>query len=303
MNSLSPKLKPIIEAVRSEIKEAKNARPLSTLKARIKETNRPVGVFSEALRRRFGLIAEIKEKSPSAGAMRMENVRDAYAEYESSSIVSAISVLTNNSHFGMSIEKLAEAREKFSKPLLRKDFIIDEYQIFEAKAFGADAILLMANVLDKGKLHRFWQVATDIGLEVLFEAHTLDQIKIIPKGAAICGINCRVMDSAHRQSLLPVSYRLSRAFYKFLGDGTTDLNRFEMIRDLPHGCIKVAESGVSPSTVQSIKALRYNAALVGTSLLMASDGINSVLKKFENALYGAAENAAVASSPMSHAPA
>ncbi len=232
--------------------------------------------------------------------MRSENVKDAYTAYENSHAVNAISVLTNKDHFGMSIEKLAEARERFSKPILRKDFILDEYQIFEAKAFGADAILLMANVLDKGKLHRFWQVATDIGLEVLFEAHTSAQIRMIPKGATICGINCRIMDSADRQSILPVSYTLSRKFYKFIGDSTTNLSRFDLVADLPHACIKVAESGISTGTILSVKELNYNAALVGTSLLMAPEGIHSALQKFEEVLTGQTEKMPVENTGLVH---
>jgi indole-3-glycerol phosphate synthase len=231
--------------------------------------------------------------------MRIDNVREAYTEYENSPVVSAISVLTNKAHFGMSIEKLEHAREKFSKPILRKDFIFDDYQVYEAKAFGADAILLMANVLDKGELHHFWEVATDIGLEVLFESHVSADIKTIPKGATICGINCRVMDAAHldhdRKSVLPFSYRLSRVLYKFLRDRdrTIDLNRFEMITELPRGCIKVAESGISPATIQLVRSLDYNAALVGTSLLMAPEGVRFVLKKFEEALSETVENSSV----------
>jgi indole-3-glycerol phosphate synthase len=169
---MNAKLRPIIEAVKAEITASKQARPVKELKARIRDLSPLSGRFSEALKGKFGLIAEIKEKSPSAGLMKPENVKDAYTCYEKSSLVRAVSVLTNKVHFGMSIDRLQDARNRFSKPILRKDFIVDEYQIYEARAYGADAILLMGNVLDSGKLFNFWQTAKGLGLEVLFEAHT-----------------------------------------------------------------------------------------------------------------------------------
>ena len=120
------------------------------------------------------MIAEIKRRSPSVGPMREENVDAAAATYAASSHVRAVSILTNRTHFGMGVEDLARLRAALPQPVLRKDFFIDDYQILEARAHGADAILLMANVLDATQLRDFHQLALELGMEALFEIHTLD---------------------------------------------------------------------------------------------------------------------------------
>ena len=148
-----------------------------------------------ALAASFGLIAEIKERSPSVGPMRAENVTDAPDAYDESPIVAALSVLTNAHHFGMDIERLAAIRSRVTKPVLRKDFMIDEYQVREARAFGADAILLMANVLDAPRLAGFHDLARELGMEVLFEVHTEEEIALLPTDARIVGINSRKFKS------------------------------------------------------------------------------------------------------------
>jgi indole-3-glycerol phosphate synthase len=211
--------------------------------------------------------------------MSAKNVREVVDCYENSEIVHAISVLTNK-HFGMTLASLAKAKKDFSKPILRKDFIFDEYQLYQARAFGADAILLMGNIgVQKKQLHRLWQVAKELGLHVLFESHTKAEIKNIPVDAKIYGINCRLMDSMEDEvdsSWVPRLFKM--------GQTDTDLSRFNMIRDLPADAIKVAESGIYPETVRNVKDRGYDAVLVGTALLTASEGINAAMKKFEKAL-------------------
>jgi indole-3-glycerol phosphate synthase len=95
--------------------------------------------------------------------------------------VRAVSILTNRTHFGMGIEDLAQIRTQVSQPVLRKDFFIDEYQILEARAHGADAILLMANVLDSAQLRDFHSLALALGMEALFEIHTREEIEALGK--------------------------------------------------------------------------------------------------------------------------
>jgi indole-3-glycerol phosphate synthase len=180
----------ILEDVRREVAEAKQKAPLSKLQARLSDAP-PARDFVAALSSSFGLIAEIKERSPSVGPMRAENVRDAAAAYAASPIVRAVSVLTNQTHFGMDIHQLGEIRKQVPHPVLRKDFFVDEYQVFEARAFGADAILLMANVLDAPTMQRLHQLALELGMEVLFEIHTLDEIATLPCKARVVGINSR----------------------------------------------------------------------------------------------------------------
>ena len=125
------------------------------------------------------------------GPMRPENVSAAPIAYEDSPIVAAISVLTNHMHFGMSIERLTSIRKSGTKPVLRKDFIVEEYQVREARAFGADAILLMANVLDRARMAGFYDLARELGMEALFEVHTEEEISALPRDARVVGINSR----------------------------------------------------------------------------------------------------------------
>src|SRR5512138_283553 len=135
----------IVADVRKELAVAQKVRPSAELRRMLQDAPR-IRSFKGALQMGFGLIAEIKERSPSHGPMRKENVGEAVSAYESSPLVRGISVLTNASHFGMSMERLGEVKQKTSKPVLRKDFIFDAYQVYQARAFGADAILLMANL-------------------------------------------------------------------------------------------------------------------------------------------------------------
>lgn len=274
----------IMVDVRAEIAEAQRRQPLAELQRRLADAP-PVRSLAAALRSSFGLVAEIKERSPSQGPMRPENVAAAPAAYERSLIVRGLSVLTNFTHFGMSIERLAAIRGVVTKPVLRKDFIFDDYQVVEARAFGSDAILLMANLLDAAELRRLFDLAQSLGLEVLFECHDVAQIRAVPAGATLYGINSRTFASD------AALYEASRR-HRAAGGGedlTTDPRQFDLVSHLPAGAIKVAESGVSASTVVRLRdKLKYDAALVGTSLLLSPAGAAAGLQTFERALAGEA---------------
>src|SRR5262245_3465918 len=175
-------------------------RDVACVKATLRDAPPVLSVIG-ALRNGFGLIAEIKRKSPSGGDMRQENVLAAPEAYAQSNTVKAVSVLTNTADFGMAIEELQRVRGLVPKPVLRKDFIFDEYQVYEARAFGADALLLMVNVLEREKMRRLSELSRELGMEVLFEAHTKEEIESIPEGALLYGINSRkFMASAKRFS-------------------------------------------------------------------------------------------------------
>ena len=270
----------IMVDVRRELAEAQAQRPLSELKKAVVDAV-PVRSFKQALQSGFGLIAEIKECSPSHGPMRRENVDQAAEAYEQSPVVRAMSVLTNATHFGMSMERLRQIKLSSTKPVLRKDFIFDDYQVYEARAFGADAILLMANLLDASEMQRLYKLARALGMTALFECHNREQIAQVPGDAEIYGINSRTFDSSSAR------YSVSTWLGK-LGsrkDFTIESERFELGSHLPAAAIKVAESGVSPGTVARLRdVLHYNAALVGTSLLTAGHGIVEELRSFEAAL-------------------
>ena len=266
--------------VRKELADAKAKRSVEELR-RMAAHAPAVRSFAGALQKGFGIIAEIKERSPSHGSMRKENVQEAAAAYEQSRIVRAISVLTNNSHFGMSMERLGEVKARGTKPVLRKDFIFDDYQVYEARAFGADAILLMANLLEPDEMKRLYTLAKDLNMDALFECHTEEQIGQLPVGAEIYGINSRTFASGTAR------YGVSVLLGK-LGsskDLTVDLDRFELGRYVPKGAIKVAESGVSVKTIRQVRdEMGYDAALVGTSLLTSSQGVRRELELLEEQL-------------------
>lgn len=265
----------ILEDVRVELEASKSKRPLAEIR-RMTVDAPPPASLPAALSGEFGLIAEVKERSPSVGPMREKNVTHALGAYQNSSIVRAISVLTNNLHFGMSIERLTSARAAVTKPILRKDFILEEYQVREARAFGADAILLMANVLDASRLQGFYDLTRELGMEALFEVHTEEEIGSLPADAKVVGINSR-------------KFKTDQGFVGSKGeskkDFSLDYSAFELAEKLPAAALKVAESGLSPRNIAETSK-RFSAALVGTSLLRDERGIEDCLKEFEEALYG-----------------
>jgi indole-3-glycerol phosphate synthase len=262
----------ILEDVRDEVRSAKLLRSAGEIRAMCADAPAP-GDFHAALAGTFGLIAEIKERSPSVGAMRAENVRDAAAAYAESVLVRAVSVLTNQRHFGMDVLRLREIRRSVPKPVLRKDFFLDEYQIREARAFGADAVLLMANVLDAARLKGFYHLARELGMEAIFEVHTRGEIGLLPADARIVGINSR-------------KFRSQTGFSGATGasetDFSVDLGVFALAGELPSGCLRVAESGISPATLGRVRE-SFDCALVGTSLLRDPRGVRACLAEFEEA--------------------
>lgn len=279
MASSSPTiLDRILADVRVEIDGAKRLRSLADLRAMIADAP-PVRRLDAALESAFGLIAEIKACSPSVGTMRAENVAEAPHAYEESSAVKAISVLTNERHFGGSMERLQEIRSLVSKPVLRKDFILEEYQVREARAFGADAILLMASVLDAARLKGFHELALELGMESLFEVHDEEEVSALPAQARIVGINSRRFKAPEG----------SAGFAAVGGAGSSEkdfsirLDTFDLVDRLPEGVIRVAESGLDAGNVASV-AEKFHAALVGTSLLRDPEGIRAGLFAFEEAL-------------------
>lgn len=273
----------ILRAVEAEIESHKQKRSVSDLEKRIADVPAVIS-FGDAIKGDFGLVAEIKERSPSGGAMLRKNVDRAVKAYEENPLVKAVSILTNLSHFGMKIERLWRARKQIDKPLLRKDFIIDEYQVLEARAFGADAILLMANILPKPRIRELALLAHDLGMEVLFESHNEKEIAKIPADLAkIWGVNSRKLDSSNPT----FSYGISKALKKLglFKDFSIDGEQFALSSNLPSNAIKVAESGMSPRNIRLVRDKhKYNAALVGNSLLLHPNGIDDMLRKFSEAL-------------------
>lgn len=217
--------------------------------------------FSEAIKNNQGIsiIAEVKKASPSKGIIREDFNHLKIAEIYMNKGANAISVLTDSLFFKGSINYLNEIAKRKTVPLLRKDFIIDEYQIYEAKANGADAILLIAEMLSKNQISELTYAANEINLDVLLELHSSNQIEKIDfeKNMNI-GINNRDLTTFE-----------------------VDLNTINNIAEhIPKENILVAESGIkNKDDIDFIKSTRANAILVGEHF-MASENINNELLKF-----------------------
>ena len=230
---ISATLRRILADTRREIAEDKSRKSLTELMPMVRDAA-PVISFFASLSGGNALIAEIKEQSPSQGKMRPQNVAEAIAAYKSSPVVKAISVLTSWRHFGqnMRVERIQPIKEETGKPVLRKEFILEEYQVYQARAYGADAILLMANILDGGELRRLSDLAFELGMEVLFETHCAGELEELPETARIIGINSRNFEGGWRAS----NFRVSRFLRQRLGtkrDPSVDTQRFEYAAKVP----------------------------------------------------------------------
>ena len=269
----------IVESAREEVDYWKRKDSLKTLKKRIK-TLSPTYKLSEALiTKGFGLVAEVKFKSPSMGKMTLlqKKIEEAYKQYNNHSIVRAISVITNKTYFGSCPNFLREVRRKTQKPILRKDFIFCEYQIYQSRAIGADTILLMTDVVkDRSKMSDFYDLAYELGLEVICEIHNKKDLDLLPPNAKIVGVNSRNFNGDK-------NFAVSKFTRHFNWDTSTNLNRFELFHDLPNNVLKIAESGISHKDICNVlKKWPFDAALVGSSILKSNDGVRPELNRFTN---------------------
>jgi len=262
-----------------QVEVDRRSTPLADLKGRIADqpSTRP---FSASLMQNGkGIIAEFKRFSPSKGPMRIENVERAIAAYEKSHIVRAISVLTH-ADFGGTVNDLAAIRRETHKPILRKDFIVDEYQVYQARAMGADAILLMMQDHHRGEMNDLFCLAKSMDLEVLIECRTKEDIDNIPEGAEMVGINSRQMMSKGKR----FAWSRKGPFVNWNDDFTTNLRVFREIDKLPEDAVKIAESGLTPANIKAEFERGFNACLIGGSLLLDPRGIEAVLNDYESVI-------------------
>lgn len=199
----------------------------------------------------INLIAEIKKASPSSGIIRGDFNPVKIAMTYQAHGASAISVLTDERFFEGKLEYVKMVKDAVSLPVLRKDFIIDEYQIYESVAAGADAILLIADLLSDSELAGFYRLAASLGLDALIEVHNEEDMdKAISSGGDIIGIN-------------------NRDLHTFKVDLTMTQ---KLMRLIPAHKIKVSESGIKTyEDVMFLKSLGVNAVLIGTAFMEASD--------------------------------
>lgn len=266
-------LQTILQEAYPAVARDKQERPQAELERMLPDAP-PVRDFHAALTGDFRLIAEIKKRSPSMGEMRPRNVAEATTAYEASPVVAALSILTNEPFFGMNLADLTRAREEVTKPVLRKDFIFDPYQVIEARVAGADAILLMANVVSGDTMKQLLDLASELGMAALVEVHTAAEIAALPKGVRICGINSRKFQS--NTGFLESGENASTDF-------SLEMGAFDLVTRLPGGVTRVAESGLTAENLPPVRE-RFDAGLVGTSLLRSEVGVASELSKFEAAI-------------------
>lgn len=252
----------IIQQKKKEIKIKKELIPLESFKktalyqAENKSLKRSIQNTNN-----IPLIAEFKRRSPSREVINQKiHVIDVANSYQNLNFC-AMSVLTDQHFFGGSLEDLVLARSKFKNPILRKEFIIDAYQIHETKAYGAEVILLIASVLSTNELKSLYQTATDLGLEVLVEIHNQQELeKALEVDAEIIGINNRNLKTFE----VDLKYSI------------------ELVKQIPDNRIKVSESGISnPETIKMLQSEGFDAFLIGESFMRsAPDSFNKNCSSF-----------------------
>jgi indole-3-glycerol phosphate synthase len=243
----------IIDRTRDEVERRRAALPLAELESRLRERPDDRRPFAEALTRPEGisLIAEHKRRSPSAGTIREgASVTDVVHAYERG-CAAALSILTEPFHFGGALEDLVEARAATGLPVLRKDFILDPYQVYESAAAGADALLLIVAALHPEDLKILYKEARMLDLDVLVEVHDEEELDVaLELDADVLGINNRD-----------------------LSDFSVDIERtFELLSDVPAGKTVVSESGISSrADLEALERVGVDAVLVGETLMRAPD--------------------------------
>lgn len=241
-------------------KEVKSRREINSVKhlTEMELFSRETISFSESIKNGSGIVAEFKRMSPSAGPFNLEgNLEDTLSFYESNG-VSGYSILTDKEKFGGELIDLTHARLIIDGPVLRKDFIVDEYQLFEAKAFGADAILLIADALDEFHCENLTIVAKSLGLEVLMEFHSKEELCKLNDDVDVIGINNRNL------KILKTDVQTS----------------IDLIKYLPFDKVKISESGInSPSQIKTLLEVGYDGFLMGEYLLKskAENGLKDIV--------------------------
>jgi indole-3-glycerol phosphate synthase len=241
----------IVAQKREEVKQRKTVATMAYLQERIAR-QKPAVDFALALKGdHIRLIAEVKQASPSRGILTSNFSPTKLARTYAQGGAAAISVLTEGNYFWGNIEHLAVIREAVGLPLLRKDFIFDPYQVYESRAYGADALLLIATILSQGQLKELISLSHSVGLKCLVEVHNEGEVeRAVLSAAEIIGINNRDLNTF-----------------------AVDINTTRRLRPLvPKEKITVSESGIkNRKDIEKLRKWRVDAVLVGEALVTASD--------------------------------
>ncbi len=255
-------MKILEEILVKKIKEVESAKirvPVATLEKSTYFDRRTSSLMSSILdSHRTSVIAEFKRRSPSGGNINeFASVKEITTGYSLNG-ASGLSVLTDSGFFGGSAADLINAREVNDIPILRKDFIIDEYQLVESKAIGADAVLLIASALEINETAKLAKLAKSLGLQVLLEIHNEEEIKYINEFVDIVGVNNR--DLTTFKVDLDLSLRLAAK--------------------IPDSLVRISESGIlSPGVIGELKKNGYDGFLIGENFMKSNDPV-SAFKEF-----------------------
>jgi indole-3-glycerol phosphate synthase len=244
----------IIEGVLEDV--AKRSVPTSILKEKLASAPQLRDAYAALNKKGMSLIAEVKRSSPSKGDLA--EISDPISLAKSYQLGGAdlISVLTEERKFKGSVVDLISVRESINLPVLRKDFIVTEFQVYESRILGSDLLLLIVAGLTKSQLIDFYQLATELGMSVLTEVHTLLEAEVaLDIGAKIIGVNCRNLKSLE-----------------------LDKRTFELILPrLPDSVVKIAESGIGDrAEVERVAELGANAVLVGETLVKSGNPVHTI---------------------------
>jgi len=244
----------IIEGVREDL--AARRLPLSQIHEAMENAAKPLDSYAFLSKSEMNVIAEVKRSSPSKGALAPINDPAALAEQYQEAGAAAVSVLTERRRFAGSLEDLDAVRARVTIPVLRKDFMVDEYQFLEARAHAADIVLLIVAALSRSQLKDFYDLSCELGMASLIEVHTAQELEsameISPRMIGINSRNLKTLDVD------------TRAF--------TDL-----IPQIPVEIIRVAESGISTrSDVQAAQSAGASVILVGEALVKSGDPISAM---------------------------
>ncbi|TQK63536.1 indole-3-glycerol phosphate synthase [Brevibacillus sp. AG162] len=253
-------LRKIVEKKREEIARLYTDTTVAALLFAAKEVQRPRG-FRQALEtsvRPVSVIAEVKKASPSKGLIRPDFQAVSIAKAYQAARAECLSVLTDESFFQGSLSYLRQIHEAIDRPLLRKDFLLDEIQVVEARAAGADCVLLIAAILDRDTLRHLNQTAEELGMDVLVEVHDKRE--------------CELVFQAMEPKLLGINNRNLNTFQ-------TDLAvTHELIAELPASLTIVSESGIStPADIENVRSAGARAVLVGEHFMRQTDVERAVI--------------------------
>ena len=258
-------LKNIVTDIKKELKLKKSIIPISEYEKMSLFKRNTISMSDSIKKDNFGIIAEFKRRSPSKNEINNKlSVNDVCRNYQVFG-ASGLSVLTNLKYFGGSLEDLVLARSTCNLPILRKDFIIDEYQIYEAKAYGADIILLISSILTRDEIVNLSNKAKDLKLEVLLEVHNTDELK---KGLV------------EKVDIIGVNNRNLKSF-------KTDLKISEkLFNEIPNEFLKISESGLNnDNSIKKLKKIGYQGFLIGEKFMVSNNPGKELQKTLENLTY------------------